>query len=57
MKEIEELRRAIDSTKLSKTGFPGTSLGKLPQGLARRPLGDRKIRAGGILTVWLGCYQ
>ena len=57
MKEIEELRRAIDSTKSSKKGFPGTSLGKLPQGLARRPVVDRKIHAGGILTVWLGCYQ
>jgi len=57
MKEFEELRRAIDSTKSSKKGFPGTSLGKLPQGLARRPVVDRKIHAGGILTVWLGCYQ
>ena len=24
---------------------------------ARRPFGNRKFHAGGILTVWLGCYQ
>jgi|HubBroStandDraft_1064217.scaffolds.fasta_scaffold36258_3 hypothetical protein len=57
MQEIEELRRALNSTRSSKTGFPGTSLGNVPQGLAQRRLGDRKILARGILTVWLGCSQ
>jgi hypothetical protein len=22
-----------------------------------RPVGDSKIRAGGILAIWLGCYR
>jgi pyruvate/2-oxoglutarate dehydrogenase complex dihydrolipoamide dehydrogenase (E3) component len=43
MKEIEELRRAIDSTESSKPAFPGASLGKLPQRIStapRRPVSD-----------------
>jgi hypothetical protein len=43
--------------KVVENGFLVHGSGSCPQALAQRPVGDRKIRAGGILTAWLDCCQ
>jgi hypothetical protein len=57
MKGLEGITTRYRFGRVVETKLPRFIPREAAQGLARRPPGDREIHAGGILMVWLGCYQ